>query len=310
MSKLLNKLILFFLPITLICFICELLLRNIPNDYKVKTEAYKKHAKDFKILALGESHAFAGINPIYFKYNTFNGSHVLQSLNYDLEILKKYQPLLHNIKYILLPISYGSFISRLENGTEKWRAKNYLIYYKIYNTNNIQYYFEFFSLPIKENISRIISFYFKNESAITTDSLGHGIYYLSEYKNDLYKTGEIAALLHTDKKLNNWAENISSLCKIIEICKDNNITVILYTPPAYSTYRTHLDPFQLNKTIESAQYFCKKNSNVYYFNFLVDTFFTANHFYDANHLNDKGAKLLSIKLNSLINRIESLSIKN
>ena len=44
----------------------------------------------------------------------------------------------------------------------------------------------------------------------------------------------------------------------------------------------------------------KNYNNTTYVDFLLDTSFVKADFYDADHLNDKGAKKLTIKLESLI----------
>lgn len=47
----------------------------------------------------------------------------------------------------------------------------------------------------------------------------------------------------------------------------------------------------------------KEHKHVTYKNYMNDTTFLKNDFYNADHLNKDGAKKLSLKLNSLINKI-------
>jgi hypothetical protein len=304
MRKLAIKLFLFLIPVISLGGITEYLLRLIPNDYKTKELFYEKHAKEINILCLGESHAFSGIDPTYLQLKSFNGSHVMQSLNYDLAVLEKHENKLTALKYLLVPISYNSFTERLENGREKWRVKNYFLYYKTRTILPPAYYTEILSLPLQINIGRLTDYYIKKSSPITTDSLGHGLEYKLENQKNLAQTGKIAARIQTSANFNNWEKNVRDLNKIASICKKKNITLILFTPPASSYYAKNLDLEQLKKTISSAQHITSKNKNIYYINFLHDINFTDNDFYDANHLSEFGAQKLTKKINTFIINLE------
>lgn len=300
MGKLILKICLFAIPVLLICLSAEYLLRSIPNDYKIKAKKYSQHAGNFEVLCLGESHAFSGINPKYLNLESFNGSHFAQTLNYDLEILNKYESKTKKLKFLLLPISYASFTSRLEN---QWEVKNYFLYYGIQKFHNIRYYTETLSLPLETNFNRIFSYYFRHESPVTTDNLGYSSIYLSNPEVDLPKTGKKSATVQTAVNYNNWNKNIESLQKIIEFCDKNNIFLILFTPPGHKHYRKNLDAVQLERTIAAAEKFQKKNNAVYYINMLKDSSFTDDDFFDADHFNARGAIKLTKKINTIIDSI-------
>lgn len=304
MKKLILKTALFTAPILIICLIAEYLLRNIPNDYKVKEKSYSEHAENLEILCLGESHAFSGINPKYFDYKGFNGSHFAQTLNYDVEILNKYENKLTKLKFILLPISYASFTKSLKN---QWEVKNYFLYYGIQKLHDIRYYTETFSLPLETNFSRLFSYYFKHESPVTTDNLGYSSAYKYNPDVDLLETGKKSAEVQTALNYNNWKENNEYLQKIIDFCTKKNISLILFTPPGHKHYRENLDALQLDRTIKTAEKFQAKNENVYYINMLEDTTFTENDFFDADHFNANGAKKLTKKINTLVTMIKEKS---
>jgi len=86
MKKFITKTIFLLIPI-IICAICmELLLRQLPNDYKYKKEYLDAHANKIETLILGSSHSFFDLDPTYFSNITFNAGEVSQTLNYDFEI--------------------------------------------------------------------------------------------------------------------------------------------------------------------------------------------------------------------------------
>ena len=81
---------LFILPLIIIVLSFEILLDKIPNDYRYKKEYLDQNSDRIKVLFLGSSHVYFGINPTYISLNSFNASYYSQSLDYDFEILKKY----------------------------------------------------------------------------------------------------------------------------------------------------------------------------------------------------------------------------
>lgn len=284
----------------------EILLRNTPNDYLFKKQYLDKHSSEIETLILGSSHSFYGINPEYFSSNTFNASHISQSLNYDFEILKKYQEQFKNLKTIILPISYFTLFGKLEAGSESWRVKNYIIYYDLNSSKSLIDYSEVLSNRINVNVKRIASYYVLGNSTISCTDLGWGTSYNSKNARDLAETGKTAAMRHTreinsDKYQQIFQENIFNLESIIQWSNKNNVKILLLTPPAFKTYRQNLNQEQLKITINTTSDICSKYDNCIYDNLLSDTNFVATDFYDADHLSEIGAKKLSVLQNERIN---------
>ena len=309
MKRFIQKSFFFILPV-LTVFICmEFLLRDIPNDYKLKKEFLDKYSYNIEILCLGSSHAYYGINPVYFSKNSFNGSHISQSIDYDLQIFKKYQNKLCSLKYVLIPISYSTLYSNLNKGVESWRVKNYSLYYKMHTSNNIKDYSEALSNNSGVNIKRLYSYYIKKKQEITSSELGFGLNYSSSNQEDLIKTGITAAKRHTiEKDVLLFNENIHSLRSIIQLAQKNKSVVIFFTLPAYHTYRENLDPNQLENTVNAISKISKEYNNVIYKNYMDDKMFIESDFFDADHLNEIGAEKLTKLLNNLIMDIEKCGL--
>jgi len=308
MKQFLIKVIIISLPILVVAISMEFLLRNTPNDYLFKKQYLDKNSSKIETLILGSSHSFYGFNPEYFRSNTFNASHISQSLNFDFEILKKYQDKFLNLKTIVLPISYFTLFGKLEAGSESWRVKNYIIYYGLNSSKSLVDYSEVLSNRINVNIKRIESYYLFGNSTISCTDLGWGTSYNSKNARDLAETGKTAAKRHTREDINSdkyqeiFNDNILILNSIIEWCKKNNVNVLLLTPPAFETYRQNLNPEQLNTTINTTSGICSKYDNCIYLNLLSDTNFVATDFFDADHLSEIGAKKLSVLINERINK--------
>ena len=300
MKKFLKTLSLFVLPIICSGLIMEVLLRRIPNDYQYKSDYLEKNSHSLKVLFLGSSHVFYGIDPRFIREKSFNAAYSSQSLDYDLKILKKYEDSWDSLKYIVVPVDYFSLYSRLETGIESWRIKNYTIYYKLLASTRISDYCEIFSNKLDLNLRRLNSFYLHKESARSCSKLGWGTEYTFKRKQNLVASGRKSAARHTIGDKEYFQENLQILKQIAEFASSKNISLILITSPAYHTYVQYLDRQQLAQTINAVNGICKLYKNVFYFNLLNDPQLKEEHFYDADHLDEYGARIFSAQIDSLI----------
>jgi len=302
MKKFIQYISVFLLPIILMGFIFELLIRRIPNDYEYKKNYLDHHAEEVNTLFLGSSHVYYGIDPKYIK-SSFNASYISQSFDYDLEILRKYEHKWKNLKYIVIPVDYFSFYGRLENSPEAWRAKNYRIYYDINTDHKIFNGTEMLSNKLGVNLSHLYSYYLKGENDISCSNLGWGWSYKAVKHKNLIKSGTAAAARHTAKNNLQYAANLHLLDEIIAFGEQKHIKILLFTSPAYKSYVTHLSKQQLNATLSTIKKLNSAHQTIKYYNLLQDSTFQAQDFYDGDHLNEIGAKKLSLKMNVLLGKI-------
>ncbi len=298
MRRFITKSVLLLIPLIIIAFIGEILLRKIPNDYTFKKEYLDKNAKNIEILFLGSSHTYYGIDPNYISANAFNASHISQSIDYDYEIIKKYETKWERLKYIVIPIDYFTLFMRVSNGIESWRVKNYEIYYDINKSNRLSDNSELLSIKPILNLKRIYSYYLKNKGVITCTELGYG-----KSKNDtqdLIRTGIEAAKRHSKSDRSYLTENLIILNDLTDFAESKSIKMLFYTSPAFNTYVSNLDKRQLKVIYTSISNLVKNKANCSYHNFLNDSSFSSTDFRDADHLNDFGAKKLTEKLELLI----------
>jgi hypothetical protein len=300
MKKFIQKIIIFFLPVVIALCIFEMLLQIIPNDYKYKRDQLLKNSKDIEVLILGNSHAHYGINPEYLTMKGFNFSNISQSLDLDYRLLENYGSALDNLKTIVVPVSYFSLFSRLASGNESWRIKNYVLYYHIKGMFSIQNNFELLNGTMLSNLYRLYQYMKDRNRLITVSNDGFGLSYSSAVKNNLEETGETAALRHTHYDTKIFSYNQEMIQNIIEWCSKRNITLIFVTLPAYYTYRNNLDSNQLNETINYMVNIEEEHNNVFYYNFLENNDFISDDFYDADHLNEIGAKKFTKKIDRII----------
>lgn len=303
MRKFIIRIFLFLFPIIFILISMEFLLRNIPNDYLYKSEYLNSNSNKIEVLFLGSSHIYYGINPKYINAKSFNASYVSQSLDYDLAILEKYEKKLDNLKCIVVPIDYFSLYSKLESGVEKWRVKNYKLYYHINEGYDFYNDLEISNGKFENNLFRIGSYYVKGKNPVTTDRLGWGTICSSMEGKDLMETGVSAAKRHTvNLNIEYFQENIRTLNRIIEFGNSRKIKMIFITCPGYKSYVDNLEKNQINNTVNAVINLSSKNKNTSYYNMLDNKLFEGKDFYDADHLNEIGAKKLTLIINDLIKK--------
>lgn len=311
MKHFIQKTLIYLLPILLIALMMEILLRMIPNDYTNKRQYLDKHASEIQTLILGSSHTFYGLNPEYFTTKTYNAAYISQSVNLDYEIFMKYSDRFKELKTVIVPVSYFSLFEQLEDESEKWREKDYVIYYGIHKSKSIKDYSEVFSNRLDVNTERLISYYLKKEPNTSGSESGWGTNYNSSKQKDLDQSSLIAAKRSTIANLDSpeirkiFKENQQDISSIIEWCEQHGVRVLILTPPVYKTYRENLDPKQLKETISDTKAICSNFKNCMYLDLLDDNRFTAADFYDGDHLSEIGAKKLSLMINDRINHWET-----
>lgn len=297
MKKFLFHILKIILPILLFLLVLEIAMRKIPNDYELKKEYLDKNASEIKTLIFGSSHTFYGINPEYFSKKTFNAAYVSQSLDFDYTILKSYESRLKNLKTVIIPISYFSLFETLETDIEKWRIKNYVLYYGFQIETNLNNKYEIFNSDIKSNLKKVIKHYALGKSFVTSSKLGWGTDFNSKNKRKF--EGEYTAKKHTVKNFDLYDDNLKTLQDFITFCKKKNINIVFITTPTHKSYYSNLNKNQLEKTTKTISDLVENNSNCNYINLLKSNNFTDKDFYDADHLNEIGAKKLSLFLNKL-----------
>ena len=307
-KKFVLKTLLLLLPVAVIFIFFEYSLRQIPNDYTFKKSYLDSHAEKIQLLILGGSNSFLQLNPVYFSQNTFNAGHVSQTLDIDFEIFKKYREQFKELKMIVLPVSYFSLWAKLENSDEYWRMKNYVIYYGL-KGKKIDYYFELLSNTPGTSIKLFIQYYLKHKDNISCDHLGWGmIYRFTDDAMDLEKSGKERAqiqnkFIYSTEGAKLFAENSKTLNTFAEMCHQNNIKLLFFTPPVFHSFLKNTDKEQLNKVFETINDIVERHRGCYYLNWLEDEDFVREDFFDADHVNEIGVEKLSKKLAGFIDSL-------
>jgi len=295
----------FLIPTLIFVVLLEISLRFIPNEFSYKKKYLDKNANQIETLILGSSYTYFGVDPKFFTLKSFNAADVNRPIYFDYLIYDKYKDEFKNLKNIVIPISYSTFNSKLNEAEElsPWGSFNYYIYFGLPNKSSIRNNFEVLSMPfssVREKISLYIQKRMDNNTNYGWSTLGWGNYYDSNHKIDMEKDGfkEKDMFDSISFKLNtidffHFAENLKN--------RDINLCIII--PPFYKTFKVNRDIKCVNETYNVLKEVTVKYNNCFFYDFSSDIDFIEEDFFDSNHLNMNGARKLSVKLNNIITNI-------
>ena len=310
MRTLYLKIALFLAPFFLVWLALEVFYRQVPNNYSYKDQQLQKVAPDVQTLVMGDSHAFYGINPLYFKDPTFNLSNISQSLLTDELLLEKHIANLPALKTVFINISYFT-LSTKDNALESnWRK--YFYYHNMGITApsislwNPQRY----SMALIQRFDKsmaLVQAYHKNHTIVNATPLGYGMQYASYIVKDKDAISLVIANKHEDASLD-FKRNTARLQRIIALCKKYEVAVVLLEMPVYPTYYNLLDTQKKEKIKSVLTTLSGVNDTVFYLDLSSSPLFEKQDLRDADHLTNSGAKKCSEYLNAYLKDVVHLKI--
>lgn len=285
------------IPVVAVLAAMEYLLERIPNEYAIKSDYLDENSNSVEVLYLGNSHVYFGINPDFALHQSYNASYISQSLNLDHMILDKYH--WKNLKYIVIPADYVSMYYTLETANDKWRIKNYNLYYHFgigYDPIN---YTEIFNGKIQDQIKKIEDYYIQKKHHSLSTRLGFGTAYQSPSPFDISESAKVAAKRHTfniqsEEYLHNFEINKEILNRMVKFAEEKQIKVVFLSSPVTLKYYQNCNQSQLANTMNVYDYLLKKYPQTCcHIDYMQSSYFNISDFYDADHLNSIGAEKLT-----------------
>jgi hypothetical protein len=121
----------FLLPVLAALAGLEWQTARLPTTYGAKQASFERSLDRVETLALGNSHAYFGLDPDMLPGWAFNLALPGQPLRLDLELLERYLPRLPRLRRVVLGVSYHSYGYDLADGVEAWRLAFYERYFGI-----------------------------------------------------------------------------------------------------------------------------------------------------------------------------------
>jgi len=305
MKKFIYKSILFILPFLVIFIFVEFSLRSINTGFEQKKTGLIAQADSIEILITGNSHAADGINPSVFIKPAYNIAFPAQSILYDKELVIKYLKILKKLRFVLISIDYTSLYWGVNNEREFF----YHFYHDI-NLKNKSFHKEYLSYFFYVYTPRPASQIIFNRPDIVLENGWIGI-----DRTNYDDINEFAAkhrVLFFNSDINKSIESSEHIlvCKELEsliiFLIKNNIEPVLITAPCHKLFCENLDD-KIMQDITDFTNQLKDKYQISYLNSLTDSSFHESDFYDVDHLNKYGAVKYSKKLDSLIQRLDSIN---
>jgi hypothetical protein len=313
MRCLLIKCLYFLIPVLLILGLSESFLRRLPTSYGIKSAQLTADAADIKLLILGNSHATYGLDPRLFTPDAFNIASVNQSLYFDKRITLKYLDVLKKLKYVLISMDFHSLYLSDEGVRNVWSYYGYGIDYKhslSYATRHCYLYGYKGALSL-EFMERAFDSRYRVIRSVDADydlDLDHpytkgyigkvGVKYLAE-KDNRKRAAFFNDLVRSSQERKSITGDLE---EFLDTLKRRGITPILITLPCYGPYRDLLDKNVMAQNAVDIRTICDKYKVAYwdYFAMPLDS----SCFYNSDHLNEKGARVVSLEVNRRIEGLE------
>ena len=279
----------------------ETWLWHTPTVFSQKGQTLEKMGPTAQVLVMGTSHMLYGVMPSELGVPGINLANDAQSLQLDMQIATKNLYRLPQLKVIVLDLSFFSTEYSLTQGPDSWRTYFYHRYY------GLPYPSQDFYRDIRA-YSQIATFgpdvvftamlnKFKIAETETLDPYGwagKGVYTATGVITD--EAGKNRADAHLDLMNPYIAPKIhDDVVAFVHDMAARNITVVLVTPPAYTTYTSNLDPATYAR-VQTEMQAIQVDSGAPHYDYLKDPAFVLSDFRDNDHLNAAGALKFSRRL--------------
>lgn len=305
MKKYIKQLLLFLLTICVLAIGCATInLHFIKKN--ITTQKNFKLADTVSTLLIGDSHLGLSLNPDFIP-NSENQFMIGEHYLFTFTRLKYFLENNPQVKKVVLGYSYSNLAINTDEQLFKAYSKNAAFpkYFMLLNEEEIKTLYAndliFFrnylgwqyGFPTKDNIPLLLKTADENfdKNAVLPFRCKWSGNTLGNYNPINYK----GALNHFNGVNPTCSEiSIRYLYKIIKLCNDHYVELILYSSPLYPQYRELIPEYYIQQ-FDSLSNVLKREFNVPMINYINQTL-PDSCYNDGNHLSGAGAKIISEKL--------------
>lgn len=269
----------------------EAYVRSLPNAAKAKHAFLTAHSKEVDVLVLGSSHTYYGIEPQLLSAHAYSAAMVSQTLRYDDYLLHHYA--FPRLRCVIVPVSDFTLYEELE-GTASWYLANR---YRLYMNCDVHprlsvYDWECTAFPaFCEKLKSLWQ-----APKMHWSAYGQGLEYTYEARKADWDNGTVRAAANIYTDFSGATENMRHLQSIADFCKSHGARLVLVSTPLSATYYDALStPQEADKT-QRLKAFLRKNACAEYHDMRRHPGITEADFYDADHLNTRGAHAFTLLL--------------
>lgn len=307
MEKYILKSLAFSVFMLIVFFLYELLLFTRPNEYSYKQDYMERHKDDIKVLILGHSQLEQGLKPSVMGDSVFNLAIEGRPVYYDAVLAQRYVPRMKNLKYVIWPLAYNFQFSGhpfslhdILFERDGMMPTYHCMYYKYMGIPCGSFSFLCWYEILNSRYEFGKRFYTRDMETLTRcDSLGfhsNGRHNPSAMNQTLpseadYDAPEVKERLR---------EGMADILSIAKVCKEKGVHLIVVTPPAYKNYQKLLTKRGLSELKKVVDKMRKVDSSIEYHNYLFDSRFEEEDFFNSSHLAECGAEKFSKIVGELI----------
>lgn len=266
----------------------EAYLRHLPNPSKDKHAYLIAHAPEVDVLILGSSHTYYGVAPELLSPHAYSAAQVSQTLRYDDWVLHHYD--FRHLTDVVVPISYFTFYEELEGGGEWYLANRYRLYMDCDLHPRLSVY-DWEVTAFSVYITKLKSLWQPRRMWWSRE--GQGLEYTTQNKQPDWDNGAVRAARNHYTDFSGAPANESRLRHIADYCRRHHVRLWLITTPLRPSFRQACDGRQLADTRHRLQVFMRRYPEVHYIDYGADPRFSAQDFYDADHLSLTGSHRLT-----------------
>lgn len=321
MKKFLKYVAIFSASLIILAVGTEYMLRQVPNSLAFKRNLLETHKQEVKSLIIGSSVANCGINPAYLSDSTYNLAVSGEWFRFNQQLVEKYINDLPNLQNLFWGICFHSLWMDDDAGFDISSIVNHKIYMGISDDKNPLYNCELLSLGAL-SMRKWSKHYIRRKPTMRCDSLGVDHSYDLEFRERDWLE-EIPSMAYNQRKSmladegqRLYRENVNRIHRVAALCHERGVALFLVMPPVYPDYFRLLDKDQLAMVHAAIKEVEERWDNVHCFEYLGDTRFAGDDFYDGNHLSSdigtvKFTKILKHDIEVFVNAVngDSMDIK-
>ena len=303
MKKFIYSISRFSLVAFVIFLALECLSFAFPNEYSYKRNYVEDNSDRIKILILGQSHAGKGINPEAFGDSVFNMAMGGRIHFYDAVLAERYVSRLKNLKCVIWPLGYSFeyhsylypdiLLSKEHVNAIEMQQCMYEKYMGISYEKAIPYLHcsQLAVYPFGYKMSLLPGNF---EKKIGGNRLGYEKIPLSKRSCNWQESmlPSIIDYSHPEAPKARQ-EGICNFKRIAAACRKANVRLVVISTPCNKTYQRRMTERGKREMLECVDSMKSVYPDMEYYNFIADTRFTDEDFFDASHLCDKGAEKFS-----------------
>lgn len=304
--------VVFFIPVIIAYTVLEILVSNIPTNYKIIGDYFDSHSQEIEVMSLGSSQVKCAFNPALCSQTAINFASTSQHHKEDFQILKGTIDRLPNLETVLFEVSY-MHLELPYHTNDYWKNTIYLKYYGVNAFERPTYFKDrlvFLSNPSFFFYKLRMHYFNKNEESQLNKFGFDTNRFEGTFKKLKYNESLIAKntfKIYTNENLKIFKNNTAYLFKMLDYMQAKNLNVILCTLPLYKTYIKKRNPAIVHRRDSVLSVISEKYSNVILLKKETDTIhFTVKDFINENHLNPDGAKKFTALVNKKLDSLNSM----